>query len=651
MTHMIRSKQSPSTALAVILGCSALLVILTQLIEPHPDMVTRTPISLLMIMGLLLFGGALLAARNQTVAEKLTSMLGRSLAYFSITGWQMALLLFALPFAWLARIASGNGLLAYDAFAANSAWLLACTFVIIGAWHIAEPKLSLAWSEIGLIILIFVAAFALRWINITTIPTTLSGDEASAAFSSLAFLDGQLTNWFAKGWFSFPSLFYRVNSIGLVLFGRTIEGVRFLATVAGALTVVGVYVVGRVVFGRITGLIAAILLAGQHFHIHFSRIGLQNVWDGMFAMVALSGLWVGWRYGRRSGYIVCGVALGLGQYFYVTFRAMPIIVLVWVLIVAVRQRDRFKQQLPSLMLAAWIALMIFLPLGLYFLDQPQEFNAPLQRVTVLEGWLTQKAAEQGTSEAAILLNQMWISAQGITHLPLQHWYTVGQPLLLPIASAIFLLGLIWLLIAFDSRSLLILLPMLAIIVAGGLSRDAPASQRYVMVAPLTVLVIAAPLAQIPSLIESQRTKQIVLTISIAIALVLSTVSARFYFTDVFDSYVLGGFNTETAMELVDYLSDQPAQTIGFVGWPQMNYGSIQTLPFLVPHIDAVNLIEPLTAPPDEAELYDTYIFLPGRVPELAFIQQANPNGQIFKSNRGGDAQLYFIAYQLKGETK
>ncbi|MGB1251690.1 MAG: glycosyltransferase family 39 protein, partial [Candidatus Promineifilaceae bacterium] len=640
--------------LIATLVCSGILVVFAQLLTSKIAEDAQTPIALLMIFALATFAGSLLLARIPSLRERFPNPTTSISAYFSISNWQVTLLLFALPFAWFARLAAGDGRLAHYATLSTAAWLLACLFAVVGGWQFKERRIALAWQEVLLMMGLFLAAWALRWVNIAEMPTTLSGDEASAAFSSLDFMSGQLDNWFAKGWFSFPSLYYRVNSIGILLFGRSIEGIRFLATLVGALTVVGVYVLGRVVFGRITGLLAAILLAGQHFHIHFSRIGLQNVWDGLFAMIALSGLWIGWQHGKRSGYIFCAIALGLGQYFYVTFRAMPVIVLLWVLIIAVRQRGRFRKQLPHLLLAAWIALIFFLPLGLYFLAQPQEFNAPLQRVTVLEGWLGEKAAEQDTTETGILLKQMWISAQGITNTPLQHWYNVGQPLLLPIASAIFLLGLIWLLISFDSRSLLILLPMLIVIVAGGLSRDAPASQRYVMIAPLVVLIIAVPLGQLSTLIDAEGVKigrykpttLAAIGVMLLITLSISTISARFYFNDVYDKYVLGGFNTETATHIATYLAETPSQTVGFAGWPQMNFDSIQTLPFLVPHVETTNLMEPLTQPPSGDMLLDTYIFLPGRIHELPFVQQAYPNGRVVTVNRERDGVMFFLAYEL-----
>ena len=81
----------------------------------------------------------------------------------------------------------------------------------------------------------------------------------------------QLTNnnLFSVGWFSFPSFYYWLQGWGIYLLGPTIAGLRFTSAVAGALTVVAVYGLSRVLFGRMVGSIAAAFLLVSHFHLQF----------------------------------------------------------------------------------------------------------------------------------------------------------------------------------------------------------------------------------------------------------------------------------------------------------------------------------------------------------------------------------------------
>ncbi len=248
-------------------------------------------------------------------------------------------------------------------------------------------------------------------------------------------------------------------------------------------------------FDRTTAVLAAAYLAASHYHIHMSRIALNNVWDGLFGTLAILGLWAGWKTGRRGAFILCGLALGFGQYFYVAIRALPIVFLLWSAVAWWRQRDLFRQRLPGLILAAGIALVVFLPLGLYFAEKPDEFQAPLNRVTIFGDWLENELARGERSTAEIIADQALAGVMGFTHEPLRLLYNPGSPLLLAGAATLFMLGILWSLINLDLRYLLLLLPLLAAVAANAVSQDSPASQRYILVMPLVALFIALPLGQ------------------------------------------------------------------------------------------------------------------------------------------------------------
>lgn len=562
--------------------------------------------------------------------------------------WRTTLLGFALLFAFLARHSAGNGALAYNALSAVFAWLTAIGLTLVACWRKPSPS-SLDWQDVAWMVGLFAFALFLRLTRIETIPTTLSGDEASAAFSALNVLEGRLTNPFTIGWFSFPSLFYFLNSSGIALFGRTILGLRFWATIAGSLTVVAVYATGRTLFGRTLAIFAAIILAGNHFHIHFSRIGLQNVWDGLFTMLAIASLWHGWKSGNRLSFLICGFVLGIGQYFYVTFRAIPIVFLLWSLIAALLDWPRFRQRWWDLCSAAFLALILFLPLGLYFVENPQEFNAPLQRVTIFEGWLDEQAIARQTSKNGVIWSQVQLSAKGIFSEPLQHWYNVGKPLLLPFAAGFFLLGLVLALGFLQLSHLLLLLPLFVVIVAGALSRDAPASQRYLLVAPLVAVIAALPLGELASWIGRNRPswRNHAYTAALSLTLIILATDLNFYFRRVYPNYTLGGYNTYIAMQLADYLQEQPQQQLYFFGWPRMGYDSIMSVPYLAPHIRYTNVMEPLNSEPtwNLLDPLTSFLFLPERQGELAWVQQRYPGGTV-ETHLDEHKQPLFYVYQL-----
>jgi len=222
---------------------------------------------------LTLIGGLAALLGLQTLARgQVAGWFGRPLVRLAnllrITPAQAVLLLLALPFAWLTRQASGNGLLAYSATVAILAWLVAVGLAVAGsltprAEHPAEarrPVVGLDRWDIVLSVGLFVLALALRAYATGRYPTTYSGDEGSAGLYAVELLTGKANNLFGLGWFSFPALYFTVQSAAIALFGQTVEAVRLTSAVAGALTVVALYWLGRAMFNRTTALLAALFL-------------------------------------------------------------------------------------------------------------------------------------------------------------------------------------------------------------------------------------------------------------------------------------------------------------------------------------------------------------------------------------------------------
>ncbi|MCI0394107.1 MAG: glycosyltransferase family 39 protein [Chloroflexi bacterium] len=627
----------------------ALLVVMGQAIYSQLPPPFRQWVYLLMGLGLVAFAlGGSLVARQRLPVWLLRP--GRFLlGYFQLSAGQLVLLGLAPCFALMAWLAAGEGLLALNLPVSLAAWLLAIGLALAGSYKREEaaPEPVPRW-EWFLLLGLFLGALLLRAWSIGSLPATLSGDEGSAGLMAVRFLKGEANNIFTIGWFSFPSLYFAVQSLGIVVLGQTTEGLRLASAVAGALTVVGLYWLARLLFDRVTAVFAAVFLMVLHYHVHFSRIGLNNIWDGFFAVMILASLWYGWKTGRRPGFLFCGLALGLAQYFYVTIRVFPLLLLIWTGIAFLQDRAAFKHRLPDLILAAFVALVVFLPLGLFFARHPAEFNAPMQRVTIFEGWLEATMQQTGKPAVTIVLNQIKDSFLGITHLPLRHWYNPGVPLLLAIPGGLFLLGLLWALLNLDLRYVLVLLPLAATVLLGGLSQDAPASQRYVMATPAVAILVATPLAQLAAWLQQfwPRYQKAILVLA---AVVMAGVAGRdlyYYFFEVYDSYVLGGLNTEVATSVAHYLQEQdPPPTVYFFGFPRMGYYSFSTIPYLAPEVEGVDVNEPLAGPPGWSLQGPTiFIFLPERAAELDHVRAAYPGGRSQNISQENGPLLY-ITYK------
>lgn len=637
----------------LLVGGGVLLILLSQVAARAALPGERLP-SFLLLTG----GGLLLLTGIQAMMRgRLPGWIGRPLArlasFWRVTPAQVILLGLAVGLSLLARQAAGDGILANQATAATFAWLLAIGFVVAGSMnrHEGDPgqRLPVTRWDILLSIGLFALALALRATALTRFPNTYSGDEGSAGLFAVELLTGKANNLFGVGWFSFPALYFTVQSAAIALLGQTIEAVRFTSALAGALTVVALYWLGRAMFDRTTALLAALYLAAAHYHIHMSRIALNNVWDALFGTLAIFGLWYGWHSGRRSAFILCGLALGLGQYFYVTIRTLPVLFLIWSAFAFWRQRAQFRERFHGLVLAALIALVVYLPLGLFFLDNPDEFQAPLNRVSIFGEWLENELSLGQRTTSEIILDQAVAGILGFTHEPLRLLYNPGSPLLLAGAAVLFVLGVLWALLNFDLRYLLLILPLLAAVAANAISQDSPASQRYILSIPIVALFIALPLAQAVEWLRGPypRARYAIVTAAFVLLALVAVVDLNYYFNRVYDNYVLGGLNTEVATEVAYFLRDkEPAtQDVYFFGFPRMGYYSLSTIPFLAPAKNGIDILDPLTAPPEFPLTGATlFIFLPERLNELDLVRQRYPNGeyQEFYSDKG---EFLFAVYE------
>ncbi len=113
-----------------------------------------------------------------------------------------------------------------------------------------------------------------------------------------------------RGYYAGPQSLPSTNHIialapDLYLWGRT------LSALVGAATVVGVYALGRAVFGRAAGFVAALLLLASPLHIEQSH---YLVTDAVMTACALGALAAAWRLATRPGLwiaLLAGALVGL----------------------------------------------------------------------------------------------------------------------------------------------------------------------------------------------------------------------------------------------------------------------------------------------------------------------------------------------------
>ena len=313
-------------------------------------------------------------------------------------------------------------------------WLGALLLFSFGSWQADEAFPKPTRRTLLIALGLFLVSTLVRVYEINNIPPLLNGDEASAGLSAVTFLEGSTRNIFGVSWFSFPSLFFYLQSFFISAFGQTTFAIRLPSAIAGGLTVLVVYLIGKRMFSERAGLLAAIFLAGSHFHNHFSRIALNNIFDGFWYILCLGMLWDGWKNQRRSSFLIAGLSFGLSQYFYASSRILIGIIPIWVFIAIFIQRKKLVGNRTNLALILVAFLVVVLPLSLFFIENPDDFMAPFNRVQSLGDWLTAETEIRREPAWKILSDQLIASAKTLISKPSEVWYRPKVPILRPVSA-------------------------------------------------------------------------------------------------------------------------------------------------------------------------------------------------------------------------
>ncbi|MEW6029517.1 MAG: ArnT family glycosyltransferase [Chloroflexota bacterium] len=629
-----------------LLLSGALLALVAQ--QAQQDVVERALLSAWIVLGVVLFFLGVLSARADGQPRWLIATLDKAGGWLGVQSWQIVLLATSLPLVILAHYAAGEMERMPSPVAAWTAWLSAVSLSLIGGWQRGALDFKSRGRMFAVAFGLTLLSLPLRAVATGEIPIILNGDEASAGVYGALYLNGAVNNPFYAGWYSFPGLYFFIPASGIAIFGHTTEALRVPAALAGALTVGGVYLAGRALFDKRTALLAAILLIGFHFHIHFSRIGLNNIWDGFFFALTVGAAWYGWSRENRNALLLAGLGLGLAQYFYPSSRSLLALVYGWLFISALLDRARFKRLFSSLFLMSLTAVVTLLPLAWYYIKFPEQYLAPLQRVSIIGPWLDNEMLITGQPAWKILLRQLWLGVQSFTYLPLQHWYRPAVPLLRPIFATLFILGLIHLILRpRESRTILLVLWLVMFVLLGGLSESTPASQRYVAAAPVCLLLAAYGLSETASVLErlwpqAARGSTYVL-LAVAIAASISDIHFYFYKYTPATRAEFAHTNGFIAQRLADYLVNQPDGTqVVFFGQPLMGYYSIPSTQFLAPQVTGLDIAawdQPDRPQPEGKNLI--FVFLPGNESQIPLVQADYPGGTLLEETSTDGLPLYY----------
>ena len=504
---------------------------------------------------------------------------------------------------------------------------------------VTSPQKFGLWHILPLIGILILALFV-RVYNISTIPYVLGGDEASQGLEAIRVLEGQISNPFTTGWLGVPTMSFYLNSITVNLFGRTIFGLRIVWAFVGTAAVLTTFLLVRRVSNTAIGLMTATLLATYHYHIHYSRLGSNQIADTFFVSLAL---WLlvrsldGTRLGKLDWYLT-GAISALALYFYAGARLTPVLIIGILVYHLILNPKRIFNQWRGISAMVFAFLVVGGPMLQYAYRFPLDFNARINQTGIIQsGWLMREIEITGQPMAMILLDQFRRAALLFNYYPDRTvWYGLERPLLDPLFGALFLLGLLYASVRIltghaDRKFAPIVLWWWAGMLLGGmLTESPPSSQRLITLAIPVCFIIALTLFRLVDLTKEWAPPAWRYTFFLIALIGFGTISLTTYFTNFTPKRSYGGPNAYLATAASEIINNDPSIGRAYVlGAPNIFWG-FATFPFLAPQVVADDIEEPLLAPPNDAVLDPTggtiFIVHRNRLNELEYLIDAYPKG-------------------------
>lgn len=298
------------------------------------------------------------------------------------------------------------------------------------------------WGEYAIVAGLVALAFYIRVYDIADNPPGLSFDEGLSIHIKARLFQGISEQLFLENHiFQVAITYYWLAALWAKITQPVVENIRVLSALAGALSVGFIYLTVKELLCRRTAVIAAVITTIFYYHIIYSRIAWLWIFVVLFAAIAFWLYFKGENTGEAGYYVLSGVFIGFGLYFYNAAKMVPFVLAAyWLyLLVSKRYRKWFLSNIPLLVMLVISALIAFLPLLHYIFGNSAAYFARINSESLVKSGanlLTVRFLEILYSQF-LLVFQMFItksSAYGYFNLPF-------TPLLDKVLSFFFLAGL------------------------------------------------------------------------------------------------------------------------------------------------------------------------------------------------------------------
>jgi hypothetical protein len=522
---------------------------------------------------------------------------------------------------------------------------------------------NVPWLEVGGVAFLTLVAFGARAVDLVDEPSPFSGDEGNFGIQAIEVLDGVRRNMFATGApFGQPAMYYWLVAGFYKVLGVGVLATRLPSVLFGITMVPLLYLLLREQFDRRIAFIGAAFLAVYHFHIHFSRVGLNNM---SAAWIAVACLYFAARANRTQSALAFGLAgalAGLSFYSFVAARAVPLVLALYFGWVILFNWRFLRDNIGNFLVLVVGFVVVAAPQAIYFNHVPDDWYAGHRWANIFgNNWLEAAEAQRNESAITILVGQFKDAFEVLVReAEVYHHYNAETPLIDVFSRWFFIIGAVIALVNIRQPRYFMQLALLLVtlVLGAALVTPPPSAARLVTAAPAIAAIVAIGLVGTGDMLVRWRPQYARFMPYVAVAAVLffTFLNVRFYFGDYLpnDRYVVAPDDPQGKNDYT-YAMGRYVESLdeGFVAYmfiEPLTYTGDPTIAFFARDHQLVGV------PPNATKVFETegnqrdatFVFIPERQNEAAPFRDACPGGEWKEFVETYDRRTLFFAYELPG---
>jgi 4-amino-4-deoxy-L-arabinose transferase-like glycosyltransferase len=320
---------------------------------------------------------------------------------------------------WQERQGFGLGLLAVGAAALAMGFhaqsLIEHNLVNRGLWWFLAAGLGLSlimaspeetspqkplFSEKAALVLLVVAAFCLRFINVALFPYGVEGDEAGygIVFNNMNHVPQLMQNIFRFN--NVGVALYWLGAFFMKLFGVSVLTLRLASVVYGTLSILTFYFMARLVLRWQAALLGAVALTVSTWHLHYSRFGHLNISQVFVQSACFYFFWKGMLSKRLRYFAVGGLCLGLAFMAHTAGKLVPFFFFGFLVYLALVHPKALARRTAGILIFFLVSWATVAPVMTYYLKFPLQGTGRIKEVSIMNNQNSNAPADAIAGAAA-----------------------------------------------------------------------------------------------------------------------------------------------------------------------------------------------------------------------------------------------------------